>query len=68
MKRNIFKTILFSLIFLSVIQVITFASTLTLTLSKDKKQYDVGDKIIVTINWNEKCKQLALKLNMIQIK
>lgn len=62
MKRNIFKTILFSLIFLSVIQVITFASTLTLTLSTDKKQYDVGDKIIVTINWNEKMQAAGFKI------
>ena len=65
MKKFILKIILCSLVFLIVIQMVTFASTLTLTLSTDRKQYEIGDKIIVTITWNEK---MQAKLNMIQIK
>lgn len=62
MKKFILKIILCSLVFLIVIQMVTFASTLTLTLSTDKKKYDIGDKIIVTVYWNEKMQAAGFKI------
>lgn len=62
MKKFILKIILCSLVFLIVIQMVTFASTLTLTLSTDKKKYDIGDKIIVTVDWNEKMQAAGFKI------
>ncbi|HCF34448.1 MAG TPA: hypothetical protein DER15_03830 [Clostridiales bacterium] len=62
MKKFILKIILCSLVFLIVIQMVTFASTLTLTLSTDRKQYEIGDKIIVTITWNEKMQAAGFKI------
>lgn len=62
MKKIILKMTLCSLFFMIAIQVVTFASTLTLTLSTDKKQYDIGDKIIVTVDWNEKMQAAGFKI------
>lgn len=62
MKKIILKMTLCSLFFMIAIQVVTFASTLTLTLSTDKKKYDIGDKIIVTVDWNEKMQAAGFKI------
>lgn len=44
------------------IEIVTFASTLTLNLSTDKKQYETGDKIIVTVDWTEKMQAAGFKI------
>ncbi|MGN1296966.1 MAG: cohesin domain-containing protein [Clostridia bacterium] len=62
MKKSLFKIILFTLVFMITIEIATFASTLTLTLSTDKKQYETGDKIIVTVDWTEKMQAAGFKI------
>lgn len=62
MKKSLLKIFLFTLIFMMVIQIATFASELTLTLSTDKTQYEVGDKILITVDWTEKMQAASFKI------
>ena len=53
MKNKIKAMILFISI-ITIIPIVTFASTLTLKVITDKSQYKVGDIVTATIDWKEK--------------
>lgn len=52
--KNIIKAMLLFISIITIIPIVTFASTLTLKVITDKSQYKVGDIVTATIDWKEK--------------
>lgn len=60
--RKMKKLMTITLLFIAIIPMIVFASTLKLKIKTDKAKYEIGDNVVVTVDWIEKMQAASYKI------
>ena len=60
--KNITKTLILTVILITIIPIVVFASTLTLKVSTNQSKYEVGENVVATVNWAEKMQAASYKI------
>ena len=60
--KTVLKIMIIMIILSMTMSISVFASTLTLKVTSDQSKYEVGDKVVITVDWTEKMQAASFKL------
>lgn len=60
--KTVLKIMIIMIILSMTMSISVFASTLTLKVTSDQAKYELGDKVVITVDWTEKMQAASFKL------